>query len=74
MFDEALVDKKKRESILESTDMPTTRRERKGTILDIRTNDATLFNLGQTARITQVNPTNQSVRRTSVAGLNLMAF
>jgi hypothetical protein len=41
--------------------------ERRGTILDIHTNDATLFNLGYTARLTTINQADLTVRKGSTA-------
>ena len=46
--------KEARESFLGEQDpeMPLRKEDRRGTFIDIHTNDATLFNLGYTARIT----------------------
>jgi hypothetical protein len=48
---------KSRESFIGAPepDMPLSKGDRRGTVIDVHMNDATLFNLGYTARITQVN-------------------
>jgi len=60
--------------VRESTDLSMIKKtERRGTILDVYTNDATLFNLGYTARITQVPLVDGSVRKTSVLAPNMFS-
>ena len=54
------------DSFLVEPDMPAKKKERR-TFIDIKTNDATLFNLGYTARVTQGIPQDQMMRKTSIA-------
>lgn len=58
------------DSFLVEPDIPAKKKERR-TFIDIKTNDATLFNLGYTARVTQAIPQDSVVRKTSVAHFGL---
>lgn len=58
------------ESVLTLEDtVEGTKFDRRGTLIDIHTNDATLFNLGYTARITTVHQPDLNIRKGSTANL-----
>ena len=58
------------DSFLIDHDVPAKKKERR-TFIDIKTNDATLFNLGYTARVTQAIPQDKVDRKTSLAHFGL---